>query len=91
MAHLVDSNLVNGLFELECVLAEKDNLPWDMSVSESPELSGRAVWALSTDPNIMDRTGEILIVAELARDYGFTDLDGTTPASLRTLTKKPSK
>ena len=29
------------------------------------------------DPNIMKKSGRILIVAELAREYGFKDVGGT--------------
>lgn len=49
------------------------------SNSESPEFSGRAVVALATDANAMRHTGRVLVVADLARQYGFTDVDGTTP------------
>ena len=54
----------------------------DLSNSESPHFVGRAVAALGADPKIMDRTGRVLIAAQLARDYGFTDIDGTSPRPL---------
>jgi hypothetical protein len=41
------------------------------------------VAALAADPNIMDRTGQVVVVAELAEEYGFTDVDGERPRSLR--------
>jgi len=37
------------------------------------------VAALAGDPSIMAKTGEILVAAALAREYGFTDLDGSLP------------
>lgn len=44
---------------------------------ESPRYTGRAVVALATDPDLATaRTGRAWIVAELARDYRFTDIDG---------------
>jgi NAD(P)-dependent dehydrogenase (short-subunit alcohol dehydrogenase family) len=44
---------------------------------ESPRYTGRAVVALATDPNMAaTRSGKAWVVAELARDYGFTDIDG---------------
>ncbi len=46
---------------------------------ESAQFVGRAIAALAADPDIMQRTGQILVVAELAREYGFTDTDGTQP------------
>ena len=51
----------------------------DLSNSESPEFIGRAVAALAADPDVLRHTGKVLVAAALARDYGFTDLDGTTP------------
>ena len=40
---------------------------------------GRAIVAMSSDKNIIKKTGQILVAAELAREYGFTDIDGTQP------------
>lgn len=40
---------------------------------------GRAITALASDKNIMKKTGQILVAAELAREYGFTDIDGIQP------------
>ncbi len=47
--------------------------------SESPAYLGRAVVALATDPAIMEKSGRALATAPLAREYGFTDADGTRP------------
>lgn len=44
--------------------------------TESVEYVGRAVLALATDPNIMQKTGQVLRTRDLARDYGFVDIDG---------------
>ncbi len=55
----------------------------DLSGAESPELSGRAVAALAADPGVMSKTGKVLAVAELAEEYGFTDIDGSRPRPLR--------
>jgi NAD(P)-dependent dehydrogenase (short-subunit alcohol dehydrogenase family) len=48
-------------------------------ISESPLFVGRAVAALAADPKVLDRSGDVLSSWELARDYGFTDADGTRP------------
>ena len=61
--------------------------PFPMAVTESPELSGRAVAALADDPEIARRSGQVCVVAELAEDYGFDDIDGTRPRSLRRRTR----
>jgi NAD(P)-dependent dehydrogenase (short-subunit alcohol dehydrogenase family) len=44
--------------------------------TESTEYVGRAVAALASDPNIMGKSGNTLMVGSLAREYGFTDIDG---------------
>ena len=50
-------------------------VPW-LKGSESPEYLGRAVAALAADKNLMNRSGKSFHVGELARQYGFTDIDG---------------
>ena len=47
--------------------------------SESPHYVGRAVVALAGDPDVLSKSGRVLRVGALAREYGFTDLDGTQP------------
>jgi NAD(P)-dependent dehydrogenase (short-subunit alcohol dehydrogenase family) len=44
--------------------------------TESPRYLGRAVAALAADADVMRRSGEVLRVGDLARAYGFTDVDG---------------
>jgi hypothetical protein len=56
---------------------------FDLSNSESPEFSGRAVAALALDPDVMRWTGRVTVAAELAREYGFSDVDGRLPRPLR--------
>ena len=38
---------------------------------------------LAADPKVIARTGQALVVAELALEYGFTDVDGSQPRTLR--------
>lgn len=47
--------------------------------TESPRYLGRAVVALASDPQVLAKTGEVLRVGDLARRYGFTDIDGRQP------------
>lgn len=47
--------------------------------TESPRYAGRAVVALAADADVMARSGGIYRSGELAREYGFTDVDGTQP------------
>jgi NAD(P)-dependent dehydrogenase (short-subunit alcohol dehydrogenase family) len=44
--------------------------------TESPRYLGRAVAALAADPKVFDKTGRVLLVGDLAKQYGFTDIDG---------------
>jgi NAD(P)-dependent dehydrogenase (short-subunit alcohol dehydrogenase family) len=44
--------------------------------SESTEYIGRAVAALASDPHVQQKSGRIHFVADLAAEYGFTDVDG---------------
>jgi NAD(P)-dependent dehydrogenase (short-subunit alcohol dehydrogenase family) len=50
-----------------------------LGVSETPRYGGRAIAALASDPDVLARSGELLTAGGLAREYGFTDLDGTQP------------
>lgn len=47
--------------------------------SESPLFVGRAVAALAADPQVLERSGDVLSSWELSREYGFTDYDGRRP------------
>ncbi len=51
----------------------------DFMVSESPRYVGRAVVALAADPKVKKKSGRVFSSWALAREYGFTDLDGTRP------------
>ncbi|XP_076983281.1 dehydrogenase/reductase SDR family member 1-like [Tamandua tetradactyla] len=46
------------------------------SSGETPEVSGKCVVALATDPNILSLSGKVLLSCDLARRYGFRDVDG---------------
>jgi dehydrogenase/reductase SDR family protein 1 len=52
---------------------------YNLDGAESPQLCGRAVVALAEDAAILDRSGTVQIVANLAHEYGFTEDDGTVP------------
>lgn len=46
---------------------------------ETPLFVGQAVVALATDPQIMQKSGQVLMTRTLAAEYGFTDVDGHQP------------
>jgi len=53
--------------------------------AETPELTGHVIWALFCDPDVMAMSGQTLIGAELALEYGIEDEDGRQPPSYRDL------
>ena len=73
-------SLYPGMVRTEKVMAAAPYL--DLSNSESPEFLGRAVAALALDPQVAGHTGQVLVAAAMARDYGYTDIDGKSPRPL---------
>jgi NAD(P)-dependent dehydrogenase (short-subunit alcohol dehydrogenase family) len=57
------------------------------AISESPAFVGRAVVALAQDPNVSRWNGQSLSSGQLAKIYGFTDLDGSQPDAWRYVTE----
>jgi len=75
--------LMPGFMQTERVLMNlegKDDLKqqFRFDLSESPQYIGRAVAALAADDNVLEKSGRIHFVADLAQEYGFTDIDGRT-------------
>lgn len=50
---------------------------------ETPQYTGRVIDALYRDPLLMDRSGKVLIGAELGQEYGVIDINGHQPPSHR--------
>jgi NAD(P)-dependent dehydrogenase (short-subunit alcohol dehydrogenase family) len=57
------------------------------AISESPAFVGRAVAALALDPEVSRWNGKSLSSGQLAKVYGFTDLDGSQPNAWRYVTE----
>jgi len=55
------------------------------AISETPAFVGRAVVALASDPDVARWNGSSLSSGQLAKVYGFTDLDGSQPDAWRYL------
>ena len=53
--------------------------PPDFALSETPRYVGRAVAAMAGDPDRARWNQRSVHVAELAHEYGFTDVDGSQP------------
>jgi len=71
------------------VRTERVEAAWDLlgdgpaQVVHSPEYVGRAIAALTADPDVATVTGQRLAVGDLAARYGFTDVDGRQPPAFR--------
>jgi NAD(P)-dependent dehydrogenase (short-subunit alcohol dehydrogenase family) len=59
--------------------------PHFAAISETPRFVGRAVAALAADPDVHRRNGGSFSSGGLAREYGFTDVDGSQPDCWRYL------
>jgi dehydrogenase/reductase SDR family member 1 len=73
-------SLYPGLVRTESIMRNAKH--FDMSNSESPQFIGRVVAALANDPNIMKKSGKVLVAAQEALDYGILDIDGKQPRPL---------
>lgn len=54
--------------------AARGDVQIDPEKSEAPRFTGRCVAALAQDPDLMEKTGGVYRVRELAEEYRFTDL-----------------
>jgi NAD(P)-dependent dehydrogenase (short-subunit alcohol dehydrogenase family) len=85
--HVAAVALTPGFLRSEAVLEHfntterdwRDTTDPHFARSESPAYLGRAVAALARDPDVLEKSGRALDTASLAREYGFTDTDGTQP------------
>jgi NAD(P)-dependent dehydrogenase (short-subunit alcohol dehydrogenase family) len=77
-----------GNLKSERTLAYLDTLPEERRTAifasmETTDFTGLVIDALARDPELPSLSGQALIGAELARKYGITDLDGSSPPSFR--------
>ncbi|HXZ67095.1 MAG TPA: hypothetical protein VEH07_00745, partial [Alphaproteobacteria bacterium] len=82
-------SLSPGFLRSEAVLAHKgvaesnwrDGIARDpfFAESETPCFVGRAIVALACDPNMRAKAGGSYFAGDLAREYGFADIDGRAP------------
>lgn len=75
--------LYPGLVRTEAVLRAAEF--FDLSNSESPQFIGRTIAGLWRDRDLMAKSGRAHVAAQLALDYGISDIDGSRP---RPLTRK---
>jgi dehydrogenase/reductase SDR family member 1 len=72
--------LYPGLVRTESIMRNAKH--FDMSNSESPQFIGRVVAALASAPDIMRKSGKVLVAAQEALEYGIQDIDGKQPRPL---------
>ena len=75
-------SLYPGLVRTEAVMEAARGGWLDISNSESPEFIGKVIAALSRDSMLMERSGQVLVAAEIARELGIVDVDGRQPIPL---------
>lgn len=73
-------SLYPGLVRTESVMRASKH--FDMSNSESPQFIGRVAAALASDRNVMKKSGQVLVAAQEALEYGIQDIDGKQPRPL---------
>jgi len=75
-------SLYPGLVRTEAVL-EAARQGWlNLKNSESPEFLGLVVAALAKDPQLAERSGQVVVAAAAARELGVRDMDGSQPIPL---------
>ena len=60
-------------------------------IAETPEFTGKLIAALFNAPDRMEKSGQVIIGAELAAEYGITEDDGTQPPSHRDMLGAPAQ
>jgi len=84
-----------GLLLTERTLAVFDAQPELYSelaaTAETPEFTGRIIDALARDPELLEKSGQVFIGAELGQAYGLQDLDGRQPPSHRAFFGEPTR
>ena len=73
--------------QIQDIVNQTEKWKEDQLDAESVEFSGMAIAHLASDPNIMDKSGRILMTHDLAHEYGFKDVDGTIRGDIRSLKK----
>ncbi|TKR92790.1 hypothetical protein L596_007369 [Steinernema carpocapsae] len=94
---LVKTELMDKLFKDEDKLRDLQNasgaiskispetMKQNFNDNESTEFPGKAIVALASDSAVIRKTGRVLLTADLGDEYGFLDVDGGKPASIRSV------
>jgi NAD(P)-dependent dehydrogenase (short-subunit alcohol dehydrogenase family) len=68
---------------LAMIAANPEKLGYLSAQIETPEFTGHVIWSLYTDPALLERSGQTVIGAEMAVQYGIKDEAGRQPPSYR--------
>lgn len=73
-----------GVVRTEYIIEEhaKGRVPFEIENGETPRFTGRGIVALAADANLLDKSGRVVPVIDLAAEYGFTDVEGRQPGPL---------
>lgn len=91
---IATTTLYPGLVKTEANLQMEEDGTWDeqsggldLSLGETPAFSGKAVVELAALPKgkMIERSGNVEVVAELAKEFDFSDVGGNRPPSIRSL------
>jgi NAD(P)-dependent dehydrogenase (short-subunit alcohol dehydrogenase family) len=55
----------------------------ELAATHTPQYVGRGIACLAADAQVIKRAGQVLMAGDLAKDYGFTDIDGRYVAPFR--------
>uniref|UniRef100_A0A1I7YSX6 Dehydrogenase/reductase SDR family member 1 n=1 Tax=Steinernema glaseri TaxID=37863 RepID=A0A1I7YSX6_9BILA len=76
---------VSRMAGIETTTSLQETIQRMFKEGESTEYPGKAVVALASDPLVAKKSGRVLIAADLGEEYGFQDVDGHAPSSLRSV------
>lgn len=76
---------------MKLIETEPDKYGGIEEMSESPQFAGRVIDQLFQDDALMEKSGKILVTAELAVEYGVTDIDGRQPMSPTVMLGEPAQ
>jgi hypothetical protein len=65
------------------VIAKIPGVDKILASQETPKFPGLAIASLYSDPQLLSKSGSVVIAAEAALEYGFKDFNGKQPPSLR--------
>ncbi|KAK6045894.1 hypothetical protein COOONC_16601 [Cooperia oncophora] len=80
----VRTELITNKF-LNTDMAASDERAKMFREGETSEYPGMAIVALANDNRRMEKTGRILITADMGAEYGYRDIDGRDPPNMRSL------